>query len=85
MTISMGRLTLTENRRKRPRWILFTYQSIEFNSSSISNRLARWCEMITELELTSYYETGRQNDKSARGDKVGHSTAHSSFGDTFDT
>ena len=60
MTISMGRLTLTENRRKRPRWILFTYQSIEFNSSSISNGLARWCEMITELELY----TDRQNDKS---------------------
>ena len=63
----------------------FRFQSSEFISSSISNRLARWCEMITELELTSYYETGRQNDKSARGDKVGHSTVHSSFGDTFDT
>ena len=31
----------------------FTFQSSEFSSSSVSNRLARWCEMITtELELS---------------------------------
>ena len=29
----------------------FTFESSEFSSSSISNRLASWCEMITELEL----------------------------------
>ena len=43
-----------------------TFQSSEFSSSSISNRLARWCEMITELELSLYNRTGRRNDKSAR-------------------
>ena len=28
----------------------FTFQSSEFSSSSISNRLASWCEMISQLE-----------------------------------
>ena len=50
----------------------FTFQSSEFSSSSISNRLARWCEIINELELSLYNRTGRQNDKSARGDETVH-------------
>ena len=48
----------------------FTFQSCEFSSSSISNRLARWCEIFTELELSLYNRTSRRNDKAARGDEM---------------
>ena len=36
----------------------FTFQSSEFSSSSISNRLDSWCDMITELvyEMISQLE-----------------------------
>ena len=49
---------------------LFTFQSSEFSTTFISNRLARWCEMVTELELSLENRTGRRNDKSARGDET---------------
>ena len=52
--------------------LLFTFESSEFSSSSISNRLANWCKMITELDLTIKNRTGIWNDKSARGDETAH-------------
>ena len=48
----------------------FTFQSSNFGSRSISNRLAQ-LEMMIELEPSFWNRTGRQNDKSARG----HETA----------
>jgi hypothetical protein len=37
----------------------FRFQSSEFSSSSILNRLARWCEMIADLVLSLCNRNGR--------------------------